>query len=228
MSFTLPASVKPYWSDGERFIIHGDCRRIIPSLEAGAFDAVITDPPYGLALENNGRSETNYSIKGDGDLSLAEFVRDWCDQYDLPVAMFFSPYNPFAHWRNVLVWDKGPAVGGGGDIATCWKRTFELIGVANNRPLNGQRDEAIRKHWMSPNFRGDHRAHHMAKPVDLMAYLIGKLTSDGQAILDPFLGSGSSLRAAKDMGRLAVGIEIDEEWCDVSARRMEQGVLAFA
>jgi site-specific DNA-methyltransferase (adenine-specific) len=164
-------------------------------------------------------------IKGDQDATTAAALIDdvlaWCA--DRPTAIFFSPYVPLrGEWRNVLCWDKGGHVGIGGDRKTCWKRTFELIAVRNNLPLNGKRDSAV---LQFPALSPPPSGHFCEKPLDLMRYLIDKLSQPGDTIIDPFMGSGTTIRAAADRGRKSIGIEIEEKWCEIAANRLAQGVL---
>jgi len=71
----------------------------------------------------------------------------------------------------------------------------------------------------------DSLSHPSAKPVALIQYLIQKLSAANNLLLDPFLGSGTTLRACKDLGRRGIGIEIEEKYCEIAARRLEQEVL---
>jgi site-specific DNA-methyltransferase (adenine-specific) len=71
------------------------------------------------------------------------------------------------------------------------------------------------------------QVHQTVKPIKLMSELVSLFTDEGEAILDPFMGSGTTLRAAKDLGRKAIGIEIEERYCEIAAKRMAQGVLNF-
>jgi DNA modification methylase len=121
------------------------------------------------------------------------------------------------------VWDKGPAVGGGGDTAKCFKRTWELIQVARNGDLR-ERGEGVLKFWITPQ---ESRYHICAKPVALMKYLVWQLAPDAGLVLDPLAGSGSTLRAAKDVGCFAVGFEIEEKHCRTAAERLTQSVFAL-
>ena len=121
----------------------------------------------------------------------------------------------------MLVWDKGPAVGGGGDVKRCWKQSWELIQVARCGILNGQRDESVLKFWAMPSLSEQHPA---AKPVPLMVYLIEKTTSYQQIILDPFLGSGNTGVAAIQLGRKFVGIEREPKYFKIACDRIEQAV----
>jgi site-specific DNA-methyltransferase (adenine-specific) len=217
---------EPYYQtdDGRITIYHADCRDVLPTLEDGAADCVITDPPYGIAHKSNGQWFMDAQpCSGDGNTLAAQYACEWAGRLSIPLACFFSPYvSLWIEWRSVLVWAKGSHVGIGGDRETCWKRDFELIGVRGNRPLNGKRDSAVlRYNAVLPPPSG----HFCEKPVPLMVYLIGKLSDPEHAILDPFMGSGTTLVAAQLEGRRAIGIELDEKWCAVAARRLSQGVL---
>jgi hypothetical protein len=213
--------VKPYYQDESVQIFNADCRDVLPTLDT--VDVVITDPPYGVGLESHRGDISQFDpIKGDSDTYLAEWlVATWSGS----LAMFMSPFRFIdGDWRSVLVWDKGAHVGGGGDTATCWKRDFELIGVRRNAPLNGGRDSAIVRYM---GYFGSPSGHPAEKPIELMRYLAGKLTPQSATILDPFMGSGTTLRAAKDLGRKAIGIEIEERYCEIAANRMSQLAMSL-
>ncbi len=199
-------------------LIQGDCLQVIPTL-VGGVDAVITDPPYGINFKSNGQWFTGAkSLHGDKTVELAESVAQLYS--GKTVAMFFSPYKPYSiNWRNVLVWNKGGHVGIGGDRETCWKRDFELIGVKDNKPLNGFRDSAVLNfNAVLPPPSG----HFAEKPVELMAYLIQKLTNPGDVVLDPFMGSGTTGVACVRTGRGFIGIEINAEYFAIAQHRIEE------
>lgn len=219
--------IQPYYDHAGIQIYHADCRDILPHLPK--VDLVLTDPPYGINHNSHGQIFTNAKpINGDESMELALWLLNAV--IETPIAMFFSPYRPLSvAWRNVLCWSKGVQVGGGGDIETCWKRDFELIGIKGNGVLWGTRDSAVLQ------FNGLLKNEHFCeKPIGLMKYLIRKLTTNEtdpfepqKTILDPFMGSGTTLRAAKDLGRRAIGIEIEEKYCEIAARRLSQEVLAL-
>lgn len=215
--------MKPYYEHAGITIYHGDCREIMPGLTA---DVLVTDPPYGVAVKSHGgRFRKALEIAGDADTAIGEWVVSEWRNTGKPMCCFASPSLPWpGAWRNVLVWDKGEHVGIGGDRETCWKRTIELVQVTNNRPLNGTRDGAcLRFNAVLPPPTG----HVAEKPLRLMLYLIRKLSIQGETILDPFMGSGTTLVAAKDLGRRAIGIEIEERYCEIAAKRLLQEVLDF-
>lgn len=213
---------EPYYDRDGITIYCADCRDVLPHLPP--VDLVLTDPPYGINLRNHGRSTSNYTIAGDHSQDVGNDALAIIG--NTARIVFANPKRPWpGEWRQHLVWDKGPAVGGGGDIATCWKQSWELIQVADTPPLSGRRDEAVIKFWVGPQDCQDHPAQ---KPESLLRYLIGKTTDVGDAILDPFMGSGTTLRAAKDLGRRAIGIEIEERYCEIAVRRLQQAVLPLA
>ncbi len=214
----------PYYERDGIAIYHGDCREILPLLVSES-PSLVTDPPYGIALSNNDvdghRSDRSFAIAGDGDRTAGEFALNWAA--DFPSIAFASPWLPWpGKWRNLIVWDKGGAVGGGGDPERCLKRTWELIQIRNNGPILGGRAESV---WRVPIIPSDTSLHICAKPAELMCRLIHCFTSPTSTIVDPFCGSGSTLVAAKIEGRRAIGIEIDEQNCEIAARRLAQGVL---
>lgn len=215
----------PYYEDSAVVIYHGDCREVLPGVTA---DVVVTDPPYGIALRNGDvdghRSDRDFVVIGDDNQSVGLWVLEWAMRRNLCTVVFASPWRPWpGRWRNLIVWDKGGAVGGGGDIKMCLKRSWELIQVFGNGPMNGPRIESV---WRFPVTPTDTQAHICAKPIMLMSALIDRFSTTG-TILDPFMGSGTTLRAAKDLGRKAIGIEIEERYCEIAAKRMQQEVLGI-
>ncbi len=204
-------------------LIHGDCREVLPELEAGSVDVVVTDPPYGVNWKSgfNGKRGTAEVI---GDTSTA--VRDWVLSWwgDGPAIVFgtWKAARPEAT-KALLVWDKGPHVGSG-DLTMPWKPNAEEIYILG-QGFSGHRGSCVLSYFApSPNF-GNIRLHPNEKPTSLLAELISKCP--GGLILDPFAGSGTTLRAAKDLGRKAIGIEIEEKYVRIAAERLRQGVLNF-
>lgn len=120
--------------------------------------------------------------------------------------------------KGVLVWDKGPA-SGMGDLSFPWKMSHEFIFVVGN-DFEGSRDEGVLKGHRVVTWESKGRSHPTEKPVSLMAELIRKCPEG--VILDPFMGSGSTLVAAQRLGRKAIGIECERKYCDVAADRLSQ------
>jgi site-specific DNA-methyltransferase (adenine-specific) len=217
----------PYYDDQGITIWHGDCRDVLPRI-GGTTDLLLTDPPYGVTYESNmavGRGRM--PITNDGTrLSLALY-REVLPQIDAHHVLWFTRWDAWPDvWgilghrypiRGLLVWDKGSP--GMGDLDH-WGCSYELVASAGAGKLTGGRDGSVlRFTGVSPNQRN----HPTEKPVSLLSYLITKLAP--MSVLDPFMGSGSTLRAAKDRGVPAVGIESEERYCEIAARRLAQEVL---
>ena len=217
--------IEPYYSDDFVTIYHGDCKEILPDL---SFDVVITDPPYGIEWsqperDSKGHESKGYEgIKNDGDTVERDKVLALLPD-DLPVIMFGSPLvNIPAGTKQVLIWVKPPDLGFFGSVAG-FRRDWEsiyLIGKFEKKPA---KESGIIKtlHSSSDYLKG--KTHPHAKPLCVLTKL-SNIVPEG-VILDPFMGSGSTLRAAKDLGRKAIGIEIDEQYCEIAVKRLAQEVL---
>ncbi len=198
--------LKPYYQDSAVTIYHGDCREILPTLEA--VNLVLTDPPYGvrkdyLSYDDSVGVEHIVAI-------LAQFPRR------LVTCGIGNIWKyPAADW--VLCWWKP---NGMTRSAVANANVWEPI-LVNGCKGFGVDGKAV---CVSPQNNG----HPCPKPLELFAWLADKASEEAQTILDPFMGSGTTLRAAKDLGRKAIGIEIEEKYCEIAAKRMAQEVLAFA
>ena len=132
-----------FWERDGSQLFHGDCLQLLPHLPKA--DLYLLDLPYGIGLANHAKGKERRNV----DWEIAndegqEFGHEVLSVIDGPVIAFASPMKPWeGKWRQHLVWDKGPAVGGGGDPGTCWKQTWELVQVRDTPPLSGQRDEAV-------------------------------------------------------------------------------------
>lgn len=229
--------MKPYWTDGTAAIYHGDCRDVMQTMGAGSIDLILTDPPYGVHYVTARRSRNDKLRRPiENDESLDVVGEAW------PVVMkllkddrhwyaFASPRmipqaaNVFDGSKHILAWDKGDR-GTVGDLECGFGEAWEAIfyGMKGRRPLNGKRPRTIIRYDWSSTLDP---VHPTVKPIPLLSKMIGWSTGESELVLDPFMGSGTTLRAAKDNGRRAIGIEIEERYCEIAARRLEQGVLDF-
>ena len=187
--------------------------------------AIITDPPYGIALKSNCKRGVNdrkqhYGIAGDENQEAGLHILDIAKQANIPVVAFFSsPWKPWpGDWRNLIVWDKGGGTGFGGDTKTCLRRTWELIQVNNTTPIENGRPESVWRVTFSNSIFKDHNC---AKPVALMKKLISTFVPPGSLILDPFMGSGSTGVAAKELGYDFWGVEVDPKHFETASRRID-------
>lgn len=221
MRDTVTDHATPYYDEGDVTIYHGDCRDILPHVAA---DVMVTDPPYGYSHESNWDSKwQGQQIAGDTDTSLRDAaLAVWGSR---PAAVFGSWKRPRPRaTRAVLVWDKGPA-SGMGDLAIPWKPNWEEIYILGTG-FAGRRDSGVLSGYTVVTWSGrGQRVHPNEKPVNLLRDLIGKCPAG--VIVDPFMGSGTTLRAAKDLGRRAIGIEVEERYCEIAVQRLRQEVLTL-
>lgn len=214
--------MKPYWSDGQITLYLGDCREVTEWLAA---DLLVTDPPYGRGWGQHGdynKGRTHRGIAGDTSPALRdEALLLWGAK---PAAVFGdllvgAPRNS----KQVLIYEKAAASGVLGCVAG-FRRDVEGLYLVGRWP----QPPAVRGSVLRTaigNVVGVIRAggHPHAKPVDVLEALIAACPPG--TIADPFAGSGSTLVAARNLGRHAIGVEIDERYCERAARRLDQGVL---
>jgi site-specific DNA-methyltransferase (adenine-specific) len=210
--------VKPYYEKNGIVIFHGDCREVLPTLPC--VDIVLTDPPYGMSFRSNFRHEKHDAIHGDDALPV-DVIRSLIQKAGR-AAYFFCRWDNLALMpppRSVLAWVKNNW--SMGDLFHEHGRQWEAC-CFYDRPGH-EFIKRIPDVIIEPRTGND--LHPTQKPVPLMGAIIG--ANVGDTVLDPFMGSGSTLVAAKDRGRRAIGIEIDERYCEIAATRLAQDVLDF-
>lgn len=213
--------IEPYYDQDGITIYNADCREVLPQL--GQFDLLLTDPPYGIG--EDGGLKARYR-KGDGRTRgvIKHIKYNWdnerpsketfslitsvCSQWIIWGGNYFADlFPPSMGW---LYWDKKI----GGDFSD-----GELAYTNRNAALR-----AFTVHAFSGLAGGKNRVHPTQKPLALMRWCLS-LVPDAETVLDPFMGSGTTLLAAKLEGRQAVGIEINEKYCAAAVNRLAQGVL---
>lgn len=223
--------MKPYYEHAGMVIYHGDCREILPTLPK--VDLVLTDPPYGETTHAGARSANDIdgrlihfqSISDDDLLSLA---RQFVEKASRWVVMTCD-------WRHAVrlesecaslvrlgVWVKpnGAPQFTGDRPGTGWEAVAVLHRPGKKR-WNGGGHHAV---WTYPIEQGEHPTQ---KPLRLIKRWLADFSEDGETILDPFMGSGTTLVAAKQLNRRAIGIEIEERYCEIAAKRLSQEVFDF-
>ena len=218
-----------YYQDELVTLYHGDCREITAWLDA---DVLVTDPPYGMKYRD--RLGQHEAIAGDETTAIRGWALD---------AWGSKPSLVFGTWRvekpagvkNVLIWDKGTDLGMG--VSNPWGLSHEevyVLGawppiVPGGRVREGgtpSREPSVLRVPKPNNASADRvRDHPTPKPVPLMERLIEKCPPG--VIADPFAGSGATLRAAANLGRKAIGVELEERYCEVIAKRLDQYALDF-
>lgn len=220
--------VQPYYDSGGITIYHCDCREILPTIEA---DCCITDPPYGETTHAGART-------GSVDAVLVDFKSITADELRATLSMVRVRRWMVAtvEWRHMLPLEQAPPVGMRFVRFGVWVKPNGAPQFTGDRPGTGWEAVAILhregpmrwngggRHgvWTFPKIAGQHSTE---KPIRLAHEFVHLFSDEGDTILDPFMGSGTTLRAAKDIGRRAIGIEIEERYCEIAANRMRQGVL---
>lgn len=216
--------MKPYYEHKGIAIYHGDCREIIPALPRPGL--IVTDPPYGIGWKrgvNAARSSKAHAgIAGDMDTTARDTALALFP--GTPAAVFGSFYAAFPQdMRQVLVWHK-PSDAGVVGSTTGYRRDAEPIFLVGPWPqCNVERSSVLRSSHNSIKQIVAATGHPHTKPVDLLMRLI--TCAPGGMICDPFARSGSTLVAAKSAGRDAIGIELEESYCEIAARRLDQEVM---
>ena len=229
----------PYYQDESCTIYHGDCREMLPNLPV--CDLLLTDPPYGVGWQS-GRGAHDVLVGDDDTLPLSGWLELALRKTRRGRHVYIFGLSPsdipsgVSLCRSVeLVWDKG--VMGLGDITSPWGPAHEVIlfGVqeiskANRAKNYGVTAARLRKGSVLRVQRrqsGQTLRHPTEKPVELLRILIESSSTFGEIVLDPFVGSGATLEAARLEGRKAIGIEIEERYCEIAARRLAQEVLVY-
>lgn len=216
-----------YYEDEFVTLYHGDCiKEHRDWLDA---HVLVTDPPYGMAYGGFGgrkgeprRTSGKLSVAGDNDTSIRDAALEaWGDR---PATAFgkWSIARPAAT-RQVLIWDKSDNGPGMGAIDLPWGPSFEEAYVLGKGWTAVQRSSAVYR--VKPYTSGDAERpdHPTPKPTPLMELLIAKCPPG--AVADPFAGSGATLIAAKNQRRQVVGVELEERYCELIAKRLSQDVL---
>jgi len=219
------AVLTPYYQDDLVTLYHGDCLEVTEWLAA---DVLVTDPPYGTNFSADnprggyGRRGVGkvpiegYTIANDGTTETRDAALAlWGDR---PALVFGSPRlpDPPGNWADRLVWDKKrPGMNGGP-----WRYRHESIYVTAG--FERRSDASVSILTAFPE-QGDH-IH--GKPLALMTTLVE--TAPSGVIADPFAGSCTTLVAAHNLGRKSIGVEVNEGYCELLAKRLEQGAFDFS
>lgn len=213
----------PYHSEEGITIYCGDCRQIVPTL--GKYDLLLTDPPYGINVDatmaKQGGTQYGKAAAPKRHYAATEWDKAppprWlldmlCDAAKWQILWGGNYYAGLPAARGWLVWDKENGDNNFADCELAWTNL----------------DIAVRKkaHMWNGMLRknGEDREHPTQKPLDVMQWCLG-LVPEAKTVLDPYMGSGTTLVAAKLRGWQATGIEINEEYCEIAKRRLSQGVL---
>jgi site-specific DNA-methyltransferase (adenine-specific) len=206
--------MKPYYEHAGVTIYHGDCREVLPTLPVA--DLVLTDPPYGIAAvwkggvgSGWGKASAEADVRNAWDAAAPDAdLLSACVAAGREAVVWGGNYFALPPSRGWLVWTKP-------------ERNFSL----SEAELAWTTRDAVIRVW--DGVRSDvGREHPTQKPLGLMSWCLSFFPK-ADTILDPFMGSGTTLVAAKNLGRRAIGIEIEERYCEIAAKRLGQEVFDF-
>ncbi len=215
---------EPYYEQDGIVIYHGDCRDILPTLEA---DVIITDPPYGLGFPYLSYIDSRENLRELIENLMSKMLHvadrtvilcgptqialypdpDWVGCVTWNTTATFGKYG-YNQWTPVLCY--GADLHGFGNVNGMTKS--DTLRITRATDVGTQRNKVEREHTCP-------------KSIHLMRQVVNRYSVPDDMILDPFMGSGTTLRAAKDLGRRAIGIELEEKYCEIAARRLQQSVL---
>lgn len=233
--------MKPYYQDSSCTIYHGDCREILPSLPK--VDLVLTDPPYSDrthcgARTNKTENATATYRQGGSMLVTFDCLSDdafvsLCRQCLAMSRRWVIMTCDHRHAALTFDWEEHVRLG-------CWAKIAPMPQISGDRPGCGHESVLILHNPGQKRWNGGGKpalwtycvmksatSVPSQKPIALIKHILSDFSEPGETILDPFMGSGTTLRAAKDLGRKAIGIEIEERCCEIAARRLHQEVLSF-
>lgn len=209
---------EPYYQDDYVTIYNADCREILPELDK--VDLTLTDPPYGMSFQSNHRKEKHLKIAGDAYLPL--------DLINVSISKANNAAYIFCRWDNLYDLPKPRSV-------IAWVKNNWSMGDLKHE--HGRQWEACCFYCMDghkfikriPDVikrpRTGNNLHPTEKPVDLITEIIA--CNIGGTILDPFAGSCTTAVAAKQLGRKCICIELEEKYCTIGVKRLQQEYLAL-
>jgi len=229
--------MEPYYEHGDITIYHGDCREVMADMADASVNAIITDPPYNVSDDI---PDITFDNRADMVRDFGEWDRlDWHPQSLIDAAarllvpggallaftsdrLLGTYRTPSLKVRGTIVWEKtnpAPSPRPGYVSATEWIIWLQQPGAAGTWNSGGYVPNILRHSTPRDGY------HPTQKPDSLVRELLLRHTTPGDVVIDPFAGSGTTLRAAKDLGRKAIGIEVEERYCEIATQRLSQEVM---
>lgn len=230
-----------YYQDEHVTLYHGDSAGVLASLSDRSVDAVITDPPYTerthkMAKTNKGKGHGTKSIdfKAFTDDDLMNALGE-CGRVSRRWVVATLAY------QHAFKLEEQPPAGLRMMRIGAWVKTNPMPQISADRPGTGWESIAyLHRDDVKPSWNGGGRAgnyvlpvvqnegHPTVKPLSMVQDFVRRFTDPGDVVLDPYAGSGTTLRAAVDEGRRAIGVELEERYCEIIAKRLAQGAFDFA
>jgi site-specific DNA-methyltransferase (adenine-specific) len=214
----------PYYDHAGITIYHGDCREILPGVNG---DALVADPPFGIGWSRGSWLDDpeEYHVLIKWLVAQGQRIGGWCFVFQaMPNIGKFHEWFPdgwrlfaacknFAQIRPTAVW-----------------HSWDPVVFWNSGPNSGPNSGTLNRDYHVGNVAGvfgEKIGHPCPRPIDTMRHIVALAAPEGGVVVDPFMGSGTTLRAAKDLGRRAIGIEIEERYCEIAVKRLQQEVFSF-
>ena len=217
------------WHDAINQVVHGDCLEGMRLIPDNSVDLILSDPPFGMKFQSGYRRVKHEEIQNDDNLDwLDDHLKDikrvskpdthayiFCSMHNIDV--FVSKVKQYLDYKNIIIWEKNNT--GMGDLFGDYAPKYEMVIFCSNgnKKLNGRRDPNIFKWAKTGN-----NLHPTEKPTELIKWFIEKSSEPSDLVLDSFMGSWTTARACKDLGRNFIGFELNEGYCRIGEKRLEQ------
>jgi len=216
----------PYYEDDRCTIYHADCFAVLPCI---TFDVFVTDPPYGVALGKSAGSGGKHGLQREGYSMLTDSFDEWLGLVPPVMHMITRRAKRGAAFTGPHINEqpKAAAIGGvycpaaSGRHSWGFKTFLPVLFYGTAPNLH----KGAKPNTLHSNATADKNGHPCPKPTEWMRWLVSLVAEESDVVVDPFMGSGTTLVAAKLDGRRAIGIEIEEQYCEIAAKRLSQGVL---
>jgi site-specific DNA-methyltransferase (adenine-specific) len=212
-------------------LIFGDGFSLIKNIPDNSVDLIVTDPPYGINFTKGYKSGSTELIQGDDGFTVMFFLDDILREYKRilkpnSAVYIFTRFDVMPYWwiklknyfdaKNQIVWFKGG--GGMGDLKGNFSYNYESIMFATNgkHQIRGKRDGSV---WQIGKCKQEF--HETQKPVELIEKIIKHSSDEGMTVFDPFMGSGTTGVACKNLKRNFIGIELNEDYFKTAKKRIE-------
>jgi len=223
-----------YWHTDNGVLLNGDCLEVMKEIPKECIDLILTDPPYLINYKTNYRKDKKHDfcnpIQNDNNYELiSEFIKR---SYDLlknnkafycftswkKIDYFKTEIEKYYNIKNIIVWVKNNWTAG--DLKAQFGQQYENIIYANKGRafFNGKRDSDV---WFFNRVSGKKQKHQNEKPLDLIEHVLNKHSNKNDVVLDCFAGSGSTLLGCEKLNRKWIGIELNEEYCEIVKQRIE-------
>lgn len=210
-------------------LLQGDCLELLKSLQDNSVDLVVTDPPFGVNFQSNRRKEKYEHIQNDDNLEFLPELMGELNRVlkpDTHIYMFCAfktidifkwEFEKYFELKNIIIWNKGNF--GMGNYYR-FKYEMVLFGQKGNKPMKNHSFADV----LDCNGTGN-KFHPTQKPIDLLKIFILNSSSEGDVVLDTFMGSGSTGVACKLTNRNFIGMELNQEYFDIAKQRIENGFV---